>query len=260
MADIKIGIVKSYDPKTCTSEITSYDGLDRFTNVGNLMSSYDPENGVYSYTPPSINSPCLYTEVDGEVIILGQYAPPNLGYAPDTESTNNTTVNRSVDELQTGEDHLPGDWQMTSQSGAEITLRNMIFNIKMNPLFYSAWNLLNSIWDNMCNIFRLHSPGADVLVDLDESGNTSTSIQVRTSVDQVDGTPMVDLKISSDVDILLLKINGESICKIDKDRNVMLSTNNVSLEAHDIHVQANNMYVSGSRLDCSGVGRVRLPR
>ena len=260
MAEIQIGIVKSYDPNTCTAEVTSFDGLDRYTNVGNIMSTYDTTNGVYSYTPPSINSPCVYTVIGDEVLILGQYAPPNMGYAPETESPINSTINRAVDEMKTGEDHLPGDFQLTSQSGAEITLRNLVFSIKMNPVFYSAWNILNSIWDNMCNIFKLHSPGADVLVDVDEGGNTKTSIQVRTSADQIDGTPMVDLQISSEVDILLLKINGQSMCKIDKDRNIILNTKDVTLEAQDIHVHANNMYVSGSKLDCSGVGKVRLPR
>ena len=260
MGSVELGIVNAYDPATCTAEVTSYDGVNRYYNVGVSMSSYDTANGVYSYTPPSIGAPCLFTTVGGETFIIGQYAPPNIGYAPDTISPISTTVNRAVDEMGKTDDHLPGDWQMTSQSGAEISFRNMLFSIKMNPLFYSVWNILNGIWDNMCNIFKFKSSGADVSVNVDEAGNTNTSIQVRTSSSQADGTPAVDLQIGADAGVILLKINGNNFCHIDENRHVILETDDIDLTAKDVHVTAENMIVKGAKLDCSGVGRVRLPR
>lgn len=251
--NLQMGIVNSYDPVTCTAEVTSYDGLHRYYNAGISMSSYDNANGIYSYTPPSIGAPCLFTVINGEAMIITQYAPPNLGYASDTASSTSATVSRAVDEMATEDQHLPGDWQLTSQSGAEVYLRNMVFGIKMNPLFYSVWNLLNNVWDTMCNVFKFSSPAADMLVDFTEGGATNVGIQVRSSVSQRDGVPSIDLQLGADAGVLLLKINGTNLCHIDENKNISLHTKNITISADVIKM-------SGSLLDCKGMGRVKMPR
>lgn len=258
--NIEMGIVNSYDPQTCTAEVTSYDGISHHYNVGMLMDSYDTANGVYSYTPPSVGAPCVFTEINGEVLILGQYAPANLGYATDNESPINSTVNRSVSDLQDTEEHLPGDWQVSAQSGALVSLRNMVFNIRMNPLFYSAWNIINSVWDNMCNIFKFSSPAADILVDVDDGGNTNVAIQVRTSSSQKGDTPSIDLQLGATADVVLLKINGEDFCHVTSDRTVTMSTGKITIVANGVDIASPTIKLSGGVLDCMSMGKVKLPR
>jgi hypothetical protein len=241
---IQMGIVNSWDPATMTAEVTAFDGSAHHYNVGVMMQSCDIGNGVYSFTPPSIGAPCMFTKVSGETMILGQYAPPNLGGNEDISSTTGSTLNRSVEEMPNA-DHLPGDQIMTSQSGAQVYLRNMVYGIEMSPIFYSIWNLMNSVWDTMCNIFKFSAPAADILVDVDGSGSTNVDISVRRSAGERNGTPAINLNMGANAGVINLKINGQSFLHVDIERNVTLNVK--------------KMTVIGDEVNMLGVQDVKLP-
>lgn len=239
-----MGVVNTYDPATMTAEVTAFDGSAHHVNVGMMMQSCDIGNGVYSFTPPSIGVPCLFTKVSGETVILGQYAPPNIGGNDSISSSTGATVNRSVDEMPNNE-HLPGDWMVSSQSGAEVALRNMVFGIQMSPIFYSVWNMMNSVWDTMCNIFKFSAPAADVLVDVSDNNETNINIAVRKSTGERGGTPAINLLMGNDADVITLKINGEEFCHVDLERNITLNVKKMS--------------IIGDEVDMTQVQSVKLP-
>lgn len=240
---IQMGIVNSWDPATMTAEVTSFDGSAHHYNVGVMMKQCDIGNGVYDFTPPSIGSTCMFTKVSGEAIILGAYAPPNLGGNADISSSTGATMNRSSGEMP-NEDHLPGDSVSTSANGMSISKKGMTYEISMNPLFYSIWNLMNNVWDNMCNVFKFSAPAADILVDV-EGSSTNVDISVRKSAGERGGTPAINLNMGTAANVIKLKINGQDFCHVDIDRNVTLNVK--------------KMTIVGEEVNMLGVQSVKLP-
>lgn len=232
---LQMGIVNSWDPTTMTAEVTAFDGSAKHYNVGVIMQSCDIGNGTYSFTPPSIGAPCLFTKVSGETMIIGQYAPANLGGNEGISSTTGATINRSVDEMP-NQDHLPGDSVSTSQNGISISKKGMTYSIEMSPIFYSIWNLMNNVWDTMCNIFKFSAPAADVLVDVSGGGATNVDISVRKSSGERGGTPAINLKMGADADVVLLKINGQDFCHVDLQRNVTLNVKKMTIIGDEVNM------------------------
>lgn len=234
--DIELGIVNSWDPETMTAEISRFDGSSHIANATVIMQSCDIGNGAYSFTPPSIGAPCLFTKVSGEHVILGHYAPPNLSANTDVESTTGSTLNRSLDEMPT-DGRLPGDTIATSPSGFQVGLRNLLYAIEASPIFYSMWNLANSVWDNMCNKFRFSSPGADINVDVDGGSATNVNISVRRNAGERGGVPAVNLDIGHSAGVINLKINGQDFCHVDIDRNVTLNVRNLRIVGDCVNME-----------------------
>jgi hypothetical protein len=121
----------------------------------------------------------------------------------------------------------------SGRSGSEISFRDMLFSIKMSKAFFSTWNSLNAIWDNMCNKFIFRSPGLDVKVDVADSQATDVSIQVRKGAGERGGTPAIDLRLGNSANIINLKINGKDFLYVDGERNVTLKVNRMVIEADD---------------------------
>lgn len=241
--NLQLGIVNSWDSTTMTGEVTAFDGSGKYYNVGIMMQSCDVGNGAYSFTPPAIGNTCLFSHVSGEVVIVGQYAPPNLGDNSAVDSPLGATMNRSTEDMP-NEDHLPGDCVSTSQSGMKITKTGSKYAIEMSPKFFSVWNMINNVWDTACDIFKFSSPAADVLVTGD-GGASNVEITVRKSPGERGTEGAVNLKIGANAGLINLKINGKDFLHVDNERNVTLSVK--------------NMTITGDCVNMEGVGRVKLP-
>lgn len=236
-----IGVVAEVTQHGMT--VVSYDNTERHQDATMLMQNADIGNGAYSCTTLAVGTPCVYDIINGEVVVFGAYLPPNLNPSPPSYGYNDTSkpkpdhvkdpyVSRQQDD-QPKNTQLPGDWMISGRSGSEVSLRDMLFSIKMSKAFFSTWNALNSIWDSMCNKFIFRSPGADVKVDVSESQATDTTIVVRKSAGERSGTPAIDLRLGNAANIIKLRINGQDFLHVDGERNVTLKVNRMVVEADD---------------------------
>ena len=89
---IRRGIVTAYDPNTMTATVVPYDGSGILQNVVCQFSRYDPRNGAYAVTPPSINAPCLFTQAGEETFILGTFSPINVNAVSEANNMGNGII------------------------------------------------------------------------------------------------------------------------------------------------------------------------
>lgn len=244
-----LGIVNGYDSQTQTASVTSVDGTSTYYNVGTMMQSCDYANGVFSGTPPSLNAACLCAKVGSEVLIIGQYAPANLGDAPTTDSSIGSYISRSPDLDAASSDALCGDSVQKNQSGAEVSLRGLMYSIKMNPIFYSVWNTINKVWDNVCDTFKLKTAALTLTSGNATTGSADTSFEFTTSAG---GSTIVDLQIGNTADVIILKINGSNFCHINSGRHIILNADDIDITASNINLNAGTVKIAGGTLDCSG--------
>lgn len=251
---IRRGIVTAYDPNTMTATVVPYDGSGILQNVVCQFSRYDPRNGAYAVTPPSINAPCLFTQAGEETFILGTFSPINVNADTNGQvlSPTNATINRGPSTMRNS-GTLPGNPSATTSMGAEETFTDNMKKIIMSPgKLASIWNMLNCIWENWCSIFRLRSGPADIFCEVDTSDNTNTTINVRRTVEERTGTSVVNLNIGKDADVIQLNINGVEFLHVDADRNTTITAKNVTLNGTNITFNADNF-------DCLNVSSVKLP-
>jgi hypothetical protein len=257
VGNVELGHVVAYDPATMTATIVSADGASKYRNVGIMMQSCDYGSGSYQFNPPAVGSVCMFTQISGEVLIIGSYLPPNMAGEQDGKgfadtigdkstlpTTTNAVINRAPGDFP-NKSSLPGDWRMTGKSGSEISFMDMLFSVKMAPTFYSIWNLLNKFWDTVCNKFRFRSPACDVFVDVNDSQETDVNIVVRQTPSERSGTPAINLKLGKEAGVVDLKINGQDFLKVDLNRNVTL--------------EVNTMTVRGNLVTMEDVQLVKLP-
>jgi hypothetical protein len=251
---ISRGIVTGYDPNTMTATIVPYDGSGVLQNVVCQFSRYDPRNGAFAITPPSINSPCLFTRTGEETFILGTFPPINANAESNNSVSSplNATVNRGPSAMRNS-GTLPGNPSATTSMGAEETFTDNMKKIIMSPgKLASIWNLLNCIWENWCSIFRLRSGPADVFCEVGTDDTTNTTINVRRTAGERSGISVVNLNIGQTADVIQLNINGAEFLHVDADRNTTITAKNVNLTG-------TNITFNGDTFDCLNVSSVKLP-
>ena len=245
--NLRPAVVTGYDPNTMTATISPYDGSGNLSNVSCPMNRCDPVNGAYAITPPSIGSPCWYTEYNGEVSIISLFPPLNINSDANTDlkSPLGATANRCPSDMA-NKATLPGNSSATNSMGSEESLTDMMKKIIMSPgKLSSVWNLLNGVWENVCSIFRLKAGGMDIEAEVDGANNTNTTIRFRRTVGERAGTSVVDLQIGQNAGIINLKINGNDFLHVDAARNVKLVASTISFTA--------------SEFNCMSVDSVKLP-
>ena len=248
------GIVTAYDAKAMTATVMSYNGTSIMRNVICPFDRYDPYNGAYSITPPSLNSPCLYTEINGEYVILCLYSPVNLNSATNAKSNSSlgSYLNRTPSDMLNN-NTMPGNTTATNAMGSEETFTDMMKRIIMAPgKLSSVWTLLNCVWENVCSIFRLRAGGVDVLCEVDQNNNTNTTINVRRTVGERTGTSVINLQMGQTAGIITLNINGNEFLHVDADRNTTITAKQVVLNGTDI-------IFNGETFNCLNVDAVKLP-
>lgn len=254
-AKLNRGIITSYDPTTLTATITPYNNSGTISNAACPVTRYDPMSGAFSITPPNIGTPCVFVEVgDNEAYILSMFPPPNINGMDNqnVKSPLNATVNRTPTGMRNN-NTLPGNPSATNAMGSEETFTDMVKKIIMSPgKLSSIWNLLNCVWENVCSIFRLRAGGVDVFCEVDENNNTNTTINVRRTVSERQGTNVINLEMGQSAGIITLNINGNEFLHIDADRNTTITAANVTLNARNIVYNADNF-------NCLNVGQVELP-
>lgn len=248
---VRLGVVNNYDPVTMTAEVTEFDGMTVLRNVSVLMQACDMGEGIYQYTPPTPGSHCYFTQVSGEATILGYYLPRNVNGANGNEPTTNATISRTPGELL-GSESTPGSWRVTSPAGAEISLKGLLYSIRMSPIFYTTWNLLNNVLEYMVDRFKFFSPAVDVNVDVDAAQETNTTVLVRSTVAERNGTPAVDLRIGKNAGIINLKINGADFLQVDAARNVTLHSSRLLFNTGDIVINGANFNFTGNDIRFHG--------
>lgn len=240
MGKISIGTIQEYDPHTMSAEIISVDGTEQYLNAAIMMSSYNPENGGGSFTPPVVGAPCVYTVESGEVIILGYYAPPNaegpkvkpstqdlIGDQYETPGYGRTYMNRSSNDLP-NKTIMGGGFSHTTSGGNSFMFLDKMTSFSLSSVFYFVMNALNEFIDIMCSNLRLRTPIADVSVSTDAKSGDSNPGQVNIVVRQTNAeresgaTPAINLVLGKDTGsgVINLKINGQPFLKVDLERNV----------------------------------------
>ena len=237
---MNIGYITEVDSQTGGLVITSSDGNQRYSDASMILQGADFGKGSYNCSTLSPGTPCIYEVIDGEAVVFGAYMPPNLSPTA-AESGFNDSLKKAPEAVQTPyvnrqqddfpkNTQLPGDWMVSGSSGSEVSLRDMLFSVKMSKAFFSVWNSLNSIWDNACNKAKFRSPGVDVLVDVDEGQNTNLTIIVRKAAGEREGTPAVELKIGKDANLIKMKVKGKDFLSVDDERNVLIQANNMEIQ------------------------------
>lgn len=253
---IERGIVLNYDPASMTATVASYNGASMHKNVVCPFNRYDWFNGAFSITPPALNSPCLYTEIKGEYIILCTFPPVNVNAktnAAKISSPVGATINRAPSQMRNA-NTLPGNPSATNAMGSEETFTDMMKRIIMAPgKLSSVWTLLNCIWENVCSIFRLRAGGVDVFCEVDGNNNTNTTINVRRTVSERENDmSVINLQMGQDAGIITLNINGNEFLHVDAERNTTITAKRVTLNGTQI-------IFNGETFDCLNVDAVKLP-
>lgn len=248
------GIITGYDPATLTATITPYNNSGIISDAACPVTRYDPASGAFSITPPNIGAPCVYMDAGGETYILGMFPPPNINGMDNAnvKSPLNASVNRTPTGMRNN-GTLPGNPSATNAMGSEESFTDMMKKIIMSPgKLSSIWTLLNCVWENVCSIFRLRAGGVDVFCEVDSNNNTNTTINVRRTVGERQGTNVINLEMGQNAGIIRLNINGNEFLHIDADRNTTITAGNCTLNARSIVFNA-------EEFNCLNVGAVKLP-
>lgn len=250
------GTILGYDQENMTATIASENPVGIIYNVVCLFDRCDYKNAAYSFRAPSEGADCIYTTINGTTYLLGIFPPVNL-----TDETCNSFKsdygNTRSRKPKTMLQHKvkPGNTIDTNSMGSEDTFTDTMKKIIMAPnKLSSIWNIMNSIWENICLIFRLYSGPMDVTCEVDEKEKCNTTVKVRREICErkEDATTTIDLRMGNDADIIQLNINGAPLLHVDQDRNVIIIAKKIDLTATQINYNADEF-------NCLNVQTVKLP-
>lgn len=253
------GIVAAYDKTRMTAIVVPYDGSATLTDVACPFLRSDITNGAYSFTPPTVGSPCIYVKAGGETYILAIYTPVNLSGKNTAISPYGQSISR-VPDAMTNADTLPGNTSSTNSLGSEESFTDTMKRIIMIPSKLSSiWNIVNCVWENVCTIFRLTAAGFDIKAECNSLDKTDTIIRVRRSVNENGGPSAITLVMGNTADVLSLAIDGSEILHIDGEKNVTINSANVVVKTNDVDWTAANIKIVANQVDMTECGAVKLP-
>ena len=239
MANFKQGIVALYDSNTQTAIVNDRWG-NTYENVGVPFKRYDLAQGAFSCTPPTSGATCLFgqSDVGDWYIIAIVNGPINIDgdSSPDSNPLN-IPLNRTARNSTIGNTKAGNSIDTTSMQ-AEFVKSDSLYKIKMTPIFYSCWHLVNMLWENMCNAFSFISAGFDLIVNVDGAYNTDTVITARRTTGEKNGVPCLELDIGKTADIVKIKVNGEDFLHLDADKNVTIVAKDIKLTADNVDLSA----------------------
>lgn len=260
------GIVSAYDKTRMTAIVVPYDGSAVLSDVACPFLRSDITNGAYSFTPPTVGTPCIYVRAGGETYILALYAPVNLTSDVSTISPYGQNINRVPSGMENAHT-LPGNTSSTNSLGSEESLTDTMKRIIMIPSRLSSiWNIVNCVWENVCTIFRLSAAGLDIQAECNSLNKTDTIIRVRRSSNENGGPSAISLIMGNTADVLSVAIDGSEILHIDANKNVTINAtdvtcnvNNVALTSENVDWTANNINITANTVDMTQCGAVKLP-
>lgn len=256
----KKGQIAEYDDKTRTARIVASDGSSVSAHATPLMASLDYAGGSEDFKPPVPGNLCVYIDDGrGEAFIVGYYLPINLGPKetpewgvvdvddpnPELETTTGAWYTRNPDNKTTQSQNLPGDKVTTGKSGSSFGFKDTIFQCVINPLLSFTMTALNNVTEICTSILHFKSPGLEVHSITNESKDCDVQVLVRENSGDLSKPIAVDLKIGKTAGLIRLSINGESLLRVDNQRNVLL--------------EGKNLVVQFENVDMSHSGKVYLP-
>jgi len=253
--EVKTGIVTKYDETTMTAVIQDSEGI--MHNVVCLFDRYDPKTGAYSFRAPSEESPCLYTTIGETTYLLGLFPPLNMtpeGIHPKNSSCNNTENRTPQGMLESIV--KPGNVIDTNSNGSKENFTDSEKNIILaSGKLESLWNLINFVWKNTCQMFKLYSGPMDVTAEVTDKEECNTTIKWRKTLEErKDGVKhtLLDLRIGKDAGVVELQVNGSTLLHIYENKDILLIANDIKINAKKIEYNADEV-------NMLNVGVVRLP-
>lgn len=239
-----LATIAGYDAGTKTYTIVPYDGSGLQKGAVSLWDKFDTTSNAYSFTPLSLEAPCVCTTCNGTTIILGQFPVVNVDGSGTTYT--DTPFNYTPKGISKSET-IPGETVNSNATGGYCSFSDTMHKTVMIPdQLYQELNTVSNTMRVGAGSYSIKSDACDVDFCSSTSGVGDVHVSVKRSKGEAPGT--IEIWAGTTGDVLKISINGNEFLHVDEDRNVQIRGKDINIDVNDVDIKCNDIKLNSNNI------------